>query len=163
VAFAASAMTGRFASMKAVGGIISTSASALFLFAIAMAFKTRDLLVRQRTQTINALRGHMAEYGVVAPQGPVHVERLAEALQDPSGGLPAPVISLCRLLLANIAALAEQIGLLEQELRERARRDETAKRLMTIPGVGVICAVAIEALAPPLEGPIGCCKWPSCS
>jgi transposase len=120
--------------------------------ASGMAFKTRDLLVRQRTQTINALRGHMAEYGVVAPQGPVHVERLAEALQDPSGGLPAPVISLCQLLLANVAGLTEQIGLLEQELRARARSDQTAKRLMTIPGVGVICAVAIEALAPPLEG-----------
>ena len=45
--------------------------------ASGMAFKTRDLLVRQRTQTINALRGHMAEYGVVAPNGPVHIERLA--------------------------------------------------------------------------------------
>ena len=116
-----------------------------------MAFKTRDLLVRQRTQTINALRGHMAEYGVVAPAGPVHVERLAEALQDPASGLPAPVIALCQMLLAHIATLAEQIGLLERELRERARRDQTAKRLMTIPGVGVICAVAMEALAPPSE------------
>ena len=39
-----------------------------------MLFHTRDLLVRQRTQTINALRGHFAEFGVVAPQGPAHVE-----------------------------------------------------------------------------------------
>src|SRR6202030_3768179 len=53
--------------------------------ASGMAFKTRDLLVRQRTQPINALRGHMAEYGVVAPNGPVHIERLAEALQDGGG------------------------------------------------------------------------------
>jgi transposase len=43
------------------------------------------------------------------------------------------------------------IGLLERELRERAGRDQTAKRLMTIPGVGVLCAVAMEALAPPSE------------
>ena len=41
-----------------------------------MLFRTRDLLVRQRTQTINALRGHLAEFGVVAPQGPAHVGRL---------------------------------------------------------------------------------------
>ena len=43
--------------------------------AAAMAFRTRDLLVRQRTQTINALRGHLAEYGVVAPAGSVHIGR----------------------------------------------------------------------------------------
>src|SRR5262245_47355749 len=41
--------------------------------ASAMTFKARDLLVGQRTQTINALRGHMAEYGVIAPNGPVHL------------------------------------------------------------------------------------------
>ena len=63
----------------------------------------------------------MAEYGVMAPNGPVHIERLAEALQDPGAGLPAPVIALSQMLLANIGALAEQIGLLDQELRERAR------------------------------------------
>jgi transposase len=89
--------------------------------ASGMAFKTRDLLVRQRTQAINALRGHMAEYGVVAPNGPVHIERLAEALQD-GGGLPAPVVALSQMLLAHIAALSEQIGLLDQELREHASR-----------------------------------------
>jgi transposase len=89
--------------------------------ASGMAFKTRDLLVRQRTQAINALRGHMAEYGVVAPNGPVHIDRLAEALQD-DGGLPAPVVALSQMLLAHIAALSEQIGLLDQELRERASR-----------------------------------------
>ena len=55
------------------------------------------------------------------------------------------------MLLAHIAALSEQIGLLDQELRERARHDQTAKRLMTIPSIGVICAVAMEALAPSLE------------
>ena len=55
------------------------------------------------------------------------------------------------MLFAHIASLSGQIGLLEKELRERARRDKTATRLMTIPGVGVICATAIEALAPPLE------------
>jgi transposase len=67
------------------------------------------------------------------------------------GGLPAPVVALSQMLLAHIAALSEQIGLLDQELRERARHDQTAKRLMTIPSIGVICAVAMEALAPPLE------------
>ena len=53
------------------------------------------------------------------------------------------------MLLAHIAALGNQIMLLERELRERAKRDDTARRLMTIPGIGVICATAMEALAPP--------------
>ena len=54
----------------------------------AMLFHTRDLLVRQRTQTINALRGHLAEFGVVAPQGPAHVSWLASTLDDPGSSLP---------------------------------------------------------------------------
>ena len=44
-----------------------------------MIFRTRDLLVRQRTQLINALRGHLAEHGVVAPQGTAHVKRLIDS------------------------------------------------------------------------------------
>ena len=47
----------------------------------AMLFRTRDLLVRQRTQLINALRGHLAEHGLVAPQGPANVKGLAEAIE----------------------------------------------------------------------------------
>jgi len=119
--------------------------------ASGMAFKTRDLLVRQRTQTINALRGHLAEYGVVAPNGPAHIARLAETIADGDDRLPASVVALCRMLLSHIASLNDQIRSLEKELAERARRDDTAKRLMTIPGIGMICATALEALAPPPE------------
>jgi transposase len=116
--------------------------------AAGVAFKARDLLVHQRTQTINAIRGHMAEYGVVTPNGPVHIERLVAATKDPESGLPASIFGVCRLLLEHIAALTEQIALLERELRKRVRADDTAKRLMTVPGIGVICATAMEALAP---------------
>jgi transposase len=105
--------------------------------ASGMAFKTRDLLVRQRTQAINALRGHMAEYGVVAPNGPVHIARLAQSVSGSDDRLPSAVVGLCKMLLAHIAWLGEQIGLLERELRERARQDATVKRLMTIPSIGV--------------------------
>ena len=48
-----------------------------------MLFRTRDLPARQRTQTVNALRGHLAEHGVVAPQGVANVARLAAAVEDP--------------------------------------------------------------------------------
>ena len=117
-----------------------------------MVFRTRDLLVRQRTQTINALRGHLAEFGVVAPQGPAHVGRLASALDDPDSGLPDQVRELGRLLLEQIAGLGEKIDGLEKELRISARQDEEAARLMTIPGIGPITAMAFQAFAPPMEG-----------
>ena len=116
-----------------------------------MLFRTRDLLVRQRTQTINALRGHLAEFGVVAPQGVAHVGRLATALDDPDSGLPDPVRELGGLLLEQIAGLSEKIGGLEKELSASARQDEEALRLMTIPGIGPITAMAFQAFAPPME------------
>ena len=109
--------------------------------ASGMTFKMPDLLVRQRTQTINALLRQLAEYGIIAPSGPVHVAALAEALTGPDAGVPQPVVSLGRMLLAHIAALGNQIMLLERELRERAKRakrDDAARRLLTIPGIGVI-------------------------
>jgi len=74
--------------------------------ASGMLFRTRDLLVRQRTQTINALRGHLAEFGIVAPQGPAHVNRLAQALADPELPLPDRVRTLGTLLFDRIVAVA---------------------------------------------------------
>lgn len=140
IAEAAARPTMRFVAVKSVEKQAS-----------GMAFKTRDLLVRQRTQTINAVRGHMAEYGAIAPNGPVHVKRLVEELQDPDSGLPESIRDVCRLLFDHITLLSEKIGILEMEIRERVRQDEAAKRLMTIPGIGAICATAIDALAPPLD------------
>ena len=116
-----------------------------------MLFRTRDLLVRQRTQTINALRGHLAEYGVVAAQGLAHVGRLAGAVEDPDSGLPGPVRELGGLLLAQIEELNAKIASLAEELQACARQDEVAGRLMTIPGVGPVTAMALQAFAPPME------------
>ena len=117
-----------------------------------MLFRTRDLLVRQRTQTINALRGHLAEFGIVAPKGRVHVGRLADALADPAAELPDAVRALGGLLLGQIAGFDDKIAGLEKEVRSEAYRDEDAVRLMSVPGIGPVCALAIQAFAPPLEG-----------
>src|SRR6056297_2348420 len=78
--------------------------------AAAMVYRTRDLLVRQRTQLINALRGHLAEYGLVAPVGPAHVGRLAAVVNGDDGALSAAVRDLARLLLDQIADLSEKIA-----------------------------------------------------
>ena len=117
-----------------------------------MLFRTRDLLVRQRTQTINALRGHLAEFGVVAVQGPAHVDRLAPALEDPDSDLPDAVRELGGLLLEQIADFNAKIEGLEKEIYTSARQDEDASRLMSVPGIGPITAMAIQAFAPPMEG-----------
>ncbi len=114
----------------------------------AMLFHTRDLLVRQRTQTINALRGHLAEFGVVAPQGRARIRQLAGTLEDGDCGLPEEVVELGRLLLGRID---EKIDGLGRKLRNSAREHEETARLMTIPGVGPVTALAIRAFAPPME------------
>lgn len=116
-----------------------------------LAIKVRDGLVRQRTQTINMLRGHLTEYGLVVPQGPAHLGRLAALLEAAEGSLPAAVPRICRRLLERISALDADIAELERDIREQARTHDTARRLMSIPGVGPITAVALEALAPPME------------
>ena len=117
----------------------------------AMVLKTRNLLVRQRTQTINALRGSLAEFGVVAPQGVANVERLRAVVDDPETDLPGPVVTLAQTLLAQIDTLTEQIDAIERDIKQLVRQQDTSKRLTTIPGVGPICAAAVEAFAPPME------------
>ena len=116
--------------------------------AAAMVFRGRDLLVRQRTQISNALRGHMAEYGWIAPKGLAHLDKLAALLADPSA-VPQGVRSVCMLLLDSLATLDRQIAELDKEIVRRSREDAVARRLMTIPGIGPITATAIMALAPP--------------
>ncbi|VTZ51643.1 transposase (fragment) [Methylocella tundrae] len=76
----------------------------------AMLFRTRELLVRQRTQLINALRGHLAEHGVVAPQGPANVKELALAVEEEKTSLPLLVVELSRVFLEQIGGLSKKIG-----------------------------------------------------
>lgn len=115
--------------------------------AAALVFRTRDLLVRQRTQTINAIRSHMAEYGWVAPKGPSHVAALAERLEE----LPEAAGAMIRVMLDALDQLDRQIAGLDREIARRAREDEISRRLMTIPGIGPLTATALAALAPPPE------------
>jgi transposase len=119
--------------------------------ASAMVFKTRDLLVRQRTNLVNAVRAHLAEFGAIAPKGLCHVGRLAGLVEEAGGALPEPVRRLCGELLELITMLGERIGTLDREVRERARADEVARRLQTLPGIGPVTALALSVLAPPPE------------
>jgi transposase len=120
--------------------------------ASALVFRIRDLLVRQRTQTINAIRGHMAEYGWVAPKGPSWVAKLGNLMEGEIGSsLPRAARDMFRVMLAMLEELSRQVAALDMEIARRAREDEVARRLMTIPGIGPITATAIAALAPAAE------------
>lgn len=93
----------------------------------AMLFRTRDLLVRQRTQLINALRGHLAEYGVVAPQGPANLKGLTETIEAKTSSLPLLVVELSRVFLEQIEGLSKKIAELGKAMFcEGARSDDTA-------------------------------------
>jgi transposase len=116
----------------------------------AMLFRTRDLLVRQRTQLINALRGHLAEHGVVAPQGPSNMKVLAEVVEEATTSLPLLVVELSRVFLEQIEGLSKTIAELEKATVHEAAQGATTRRLQTMPGVGPITAMAIETFAPPM-------------
>ena len=121
--------------------------------AAGLVFRTRDLLVRQRTQLINAIRGHLTEYGWIAPKGPSHVAMLADLIEEEemASSLPEAAHAMFRLMLDLLAGLNGKIADLDKEIARRAREDEVSRRLMTIPGIGPISATAIAALAPPAE------------
>jgi transposase len=118
----------------------------------ALVFRTRDLLVRQRTQCINALRGHLTEYGHVVPKGTDHVNRLIALVEDAGSALPQTGRIILQVLIKTLEALGKQIDELDAEITRRAKDDPVARRLMTIPGIGPIAATAITALVPAPEG-----------
>ena len=96
-----------------------------------MLFRTRDLLVRQRTQLINALRGQLSEHGVVAPQGPANVAILVQAIDDMTPSLPLLVVELARVYLDQIDGLSQKVDEAEHPgLKEVSNReDETSSKL----------------------------------
>lgn len=120
--------------------------------ASAVVFRARDLLVRQRTQCINALRGHLSEYGYVFPQGITHAGTLIAHVEDPNSLLPDSARTVLMVLTGTLTALEAQVEKLDGEITRRAKADPMACRLMTIPGIGPIAATAIVALVPAPEG-----------
>lgn len=119
--------------------------------ASALVFRTRDLLVKQRTQIVNAIRSHLNEYGWVAPRGAASVTLLGDMVDNDLGAsLPAAARDMLRVMLDLLDTLRAKTAQLDKEIARRAREDEMARRLMTIPGIGPIAATAIAALAPPM-------------
>jgi len=116
--------------------------------AAAILFRARDLLVRQRTQIINALRGHLMEFGIIVAKGRQNVVKLIKLINESDDTLPPGARPVLALLVEQLRAIDMQVARLDREMIERAKENGITRRLMTIPGVGAVTAAAITALAP---------------
>ena len=112
--------------------------------AVLMMHRARNLLVRQRTMAVNALRAHLAEFGV-APQGLHHVECLVAAIEENKAGLPEMARSILRLIVAQLDDTQAKVRQIEARLARWHRNSRLSKLLATVPGVGIMGASAIAA------------------
>jgi transposase len=114
--------------------------------AILMLHRTRDFLVRQLTQVTNAIRAHLAEFGVVAPRGVHNVERLLAMAEE--AALPESARSPIKLLFEQFHDTQMKIEDVTIEIRKAAETDAVARRLQTVPGVGPITSSVLAATLP---------------
>ncbi len=115
-----------------------------------MRHRARELLEGNRTRMLNALRGHLAEIGIVAPQGVQHAYRLKRLLaagHDDNGEMVVPdgVREALAPLARQIDAIDDEIEAIDDEIKTRVKGDDLARRLATIPSIGPITASAIVA------------------
>jgi transposase len=116
--------------------------------AALMLLGVRDLLVKQRTMLINAMRGHMAEFGVIAAQGPVKVAELVQRAQDEKAGVPALAREMLSVLSGQLEGIAAKLKALEGELMAWHRQDPVSQCLATQPGIGPIGATSFALKIP---------------
>jgi transposase len=110
-----------------------------------MHHKVREILVSQRTQLLNALRGHLAEVGVIAAQGPNGAYALAAATLEGDSSIPLCVRDALAPIVRQLQTLNDEIAASDRAIMGLAKTDETARRLMSVPGIGPITASAIAA------------------
>ncbi len=120
--------------------------------AYAVALKAEKLLVRQRTQIANAIRGHMHEFGVIARLGHAGLADLLAVLRDNEDQRIPPAARQTLLVLADqYEALSKTVKAQQDQIREAVQADKDMRRLTSIPGVGVRTAAAVKALAPDMS------------
>jgi transposase len=111
-----------------------------------MLHRSRQLLVRQRTMLSNAIRGHMAEFGVISVKGRNGTAALLKIIaNEDSDGIPAAARFSLDVLARQYAAIAAQIGAIEKCIHTWHRSCEESRRLEEIPGIGPIVATALVA------------------
>jgi transposase len=114
----------------------------------AVLFRSRERLVHQRTELVNALRAILYEYGHVFPLGIAQLKGIEVLVKDPACDLPALVIEECQDLLAQVSEKSARIDARMKTLKDVAKDTETSRRLQSMPGVGPLTALAVEAFAP---------------
>src|SRR5947199_9886124 len=108
-----------------------------------MQHRTRDLLLRQQTQVINALRAHLAELGIVAAQGREGLKQLLAIIADEKDGrLPVDARASLIVSAAQLQALQTMIGSIEKRIVAQPRASAESKRVATVPGRGTLGASA---------------------
>lgn len=114
--------------------------------AAGMVLKTRDLLVRQRSQTANAFRAHMSELGIVTAAGMASLAKLSAAIRDlDDNAIPDVARRALQEMVDQIGLLTERIERLDREILTTVKNDKVSRRLMTIPGVGPLIAATVRA------------------
>jgi len=117
----------------------------------AILFRARERLVHQRTELVNALRACLYEFGHIVPQGIHQLGRIKGILDEPNSDLPELMREECGDLIKQIAEKTVRINARTAKIKALAAEADTARRLQTIPGVGPLTALAVEAFAPPME------------
>ncbi len=118
-----------------------------------MLHRTRHLFIRQQTSVINAIRAHLAEFGIVAPVGRNGVEALREVIADPNDKRLPEIARACLAALGvQLQTLKAQILNFDRRIMAWHRSNETSKRLDAIPGVGPVLATALVASVADSEG-----------
>jgi transposase len=113
---------------------------------VLMLHRSRELLVRQRTMLVNAIRAHMAEFGIVAPVGMPRVKELLAVIADADDARLPPAARTCLEALARqFLSLDAEILAAEKRIHAWHRSSEVSRRLETIPGIGPITASALAA------------------
>jgi transposase len=110
--------------------------------AALMLLKVRDLLVKQRTMLINAIRGHAAEFGVIAAKGPIKVSELLQRAHAEAAGVPALAREMLSVLSGQLDALDAKLKAIETRLMALHKADPVSQCLATQPGIGPIGAVS---------------------
>ena len=114
--------------------------------AALMLHKARDLLIRQQTMLINAIRGPMAELGMIAPQGFTKIKDLIAVIQDSEDqSIPALARVALQSLVRQMQSLTGEVEALDRKIKAWHKTNETSRRLATIPGIGFLTASAIAA------------------
>jgi transposase len=109
--------------------------------------KVREMLMKQRTMLINAIRGLMAEFGIVVAQGPHHVKELIAILGDPDDArIPAPLDASLMKMAETLRHLERQIAAVDQQILDWGRSNASCRHLITIPGYGPILSSAMAAI-----------------